>query len=243
MIDLLVEVLELDSLSSPFPRAFVEFGVENYREANTRFLLTKRHWQGLVMDGSAANIAQIRRDPIHYRHDLEAQCHFITRDNIDSLISAWLKSRNLGNVALLSVDIDGVDYFVWEAICCIRPAVVVVEYNALFGEKSVTVPYRADFNRFKARFSGLYFGASLAALKNLGARKGYRLVGCDKSATNAFFVLENLAPRFAPFLSAKSPESFPHFVRQSRDERGVLSFLGGQERTAIIAHLPLEEVL
>lgn len=189
IIDILLTLLESRGILTPdcanpsprtYARAFVEFGVQDYTESNTRFLLKKRNFTGLIIDGSQKDINTIKRDNIYWRHDLEAVCAFITRENIDSMIQAWLESRGLKNIALLSVDIDGVDYYVWEAVTCIEPAIVVVEFNALLNpEMKLSVPYAADFERFSAHYSGLYFGASLGALIALGERKGYKFIGAD----------------------------------------------------------------
>lgn len=240
ILDFLIEILELDYNHSPYPRVFIEFGVQNYTESNTRYLLKKRHWQGLVIDSGVLNIDYIQHDEIYWRYDVEAICDFITKENINALISTYLASRKLTNVALLSIDIDGMDYYVWEAIQCVKPAIVVIEYNAIFGEQSVIVPYRADFDRFKAHYSGLYFGASLQALIKLAKTKGYAFVGCDKSQTNAFFVCDTLISKLhllkvQPFLYYCSA----HHARQSRNENGILNFLYGNKRFESIAHLPL----
>lgn len=240
ILDLLIEALELDSIHSPYPRAFVEFGVQDYTESNTRYLLKKRNFMGFIMDGSATHIESIKQDGIYWKHDLEAQCAFITKDNINTLIKQWLDSRKLDNIAILSIDIDGVDYFVWEAIECVKPAIVVVEYNAIFGESlCVSVPYRADFDRFLAHHSGLYFGASIKALISLGKSKGYIFVGADSSGTNAFFIHQSLESKL-PFSTAPLQEyCSTHHARQSRDTFGNLSFLQGDERLKAIKHLPL----
>lgn len=240
ILDLLIESLELDSLHSSYPRAFVEFGVQDYTESNTRYLLKKRNFMGFIMDGSATHIESIKQDGIYWKHDLEAQCAFITKDNINTLIKQWLDSRKLDNIAILSIDIDGVDYFVWEAIECVKPAIVVVEYNAIFGESlCVSVPYRADFDRFLAHHSGLYFGASIKALISLGKSKGYIFVGADSSGTNAFFIHQSLESKL-PFSTAPLQEyCSTHHARQSRDTFGNLSFLQGDERLKAIKHLPL----
>lgn len=240
ILDLLIEALELDSIHSPYPRAFVEFGVQDYTESNTRYLLKKRNFMGFIMDGSATHIESIKQDGIYWKHDLEAQCAFITKDNINTLIKQWLDSRKLDNIAILSIDIDGVDYFVWEAIECVKPAIVVVEYNALFGESlCVSVPYRADFDRFLAHHSGLYFGASIKALISLGKSKGYIFAGADSSGTNAFFIHQSLESKL-PFSTAPLQEyCSTHHARQSRDTFGNLSFLQGDERLKAIKHLPL----
>ncbi len=218
---------------------FVEFGVETYVEANTRFLLTNHGWSGLVIDGSEANVAFIRRDPIYWRHNLKAVCSFITRDNINELIAGAGLS---GDIGLLSVDIDGNDYWVWEAITGITPALVVTEYNALFGaERAVTVPYDPSFQRTAKHHSNLYYGASLAALVGLGRRKGYAFVGTNTAGNNAFFVRRDLLPPTLPELTVA--EGFtPRTFREGRDAEGKLTFLDAAEESAIATSQPLVEV-
>src|ERR1044072_8195184 len=91
-------------------RIFVEFGVENYTESNTRFLLMNNNWSGLVIDGSKSNVDFIRNDFIYWKYDISAVESFITRGNINTLIRNYTKETDIG---LLSVDIDGNDYWVW----------------------------------------------------------------------------------------------------------------------------------
>ena len=220
-------------------KLFVEFGVEDYSEANTRFLLTHRNWAGLIMDASPRNIAAIRSDEIYWRHNLKAEETFITRENINGLLS---RNGVAGEIGLLSIDIDGNDYWVWEAIEGVQPALVVVEYNARFGgERAVTVPYKADFERHKAHHSGIYYGASLKAFCVLAARKGYALVGSNTAGNNAFFVRRDLLP-----VSLKEVSDAEAWVacqfRETRDAAGKLCFATPEEEAAILAALPLVEV-
>lgn len=218
---------------------FVEFGVQNYTEANTRFLLTNFGWSGLVIDGSEANINYIRQDPIYWRHNLKAVASFITRENINDLLQ---QAGLTGEIGLLSVDIDGVDYWVWEAITVIQPAFVVAEYNALFGaERAVTVPYDPAFERTKKHPSNLYYGASLAALVGLGRRKGYAFVGTNTAGNNAFFARRDLLSPALPELTVK--EGFtPRQFREGRDANGELTFFSSEKEAAIAQSLPLVEV-
>ncbi len=219
------------------PRSFVEFGVNNYRESNTRFLLKSRNWRGLVIDGSAQNIADIRSQDIYWRYELAAKCAFIDRDNINSLIAESGFSDDLG---LLSIDIDGNDYWVWKAIEVVSPAVVVCEYNAILGDQlSLTIPYSADFDRTRAHYSNLYFGASIRALVQLGQSKGYRFVGTTSTGCNAFFVRSDLAEDVTDVL--ERIVAFPSTVREARDRNGKLTYVGGGCRRAIIDHLPFVE--
>ena len=211
----------------PIPnKTFVEFGVETYIESNTRFLLMNDNWGGLVMDGSQRNVDAIREDPIYWRHDLTAVASFITRDNINRLIESHVDHDDIG---LLSIDIDGNDYWVWKEITAVNPRIVICEYNSVFGaERAVTIPYQEDFHRTRAHYSNLYWGASLAALCKLAEEKNYQFVGSNSAGNNAFFVRKDLSSGL-PKLSAKEGYVQSRF-REARDERGRLTHLAGQDR-------------
>jgi len=220
-------------------KVFVEFGVESYAEANTRFLLVNDNWTGLVIDSSEAHLARLRQDPVFWRHDLRAQCAVVTSENIDGLLT---RNGIAGEIGLLSIDIDGNDYWVWNAITAIAPAIVVVEYNARFGpQRAVTIPYDPGFVRSTAHYSCIYYGASLAALTRLGNRKGYALVGCNRAGNNAFFVRRD---RLTPGLAEKTAaEAYvPAKFRESRARDGGLAFLAPHDELRILESLPLVEV-
>ena len=212
--------------------SFIEFGVEDYKESNTRFLLIHDNWSGLVIDGSAQNVEKIKKDNIYWRYDLTALSEFITRDNINSLIGR----RFQGDVGILSIDIDGNDYWIWEAVEVVSPRIVICEYNSVFGvEKAVSVPYDSTFNRTSAHFSNLYFGASLPALCSLAGRKGYIFVGCNKAGNDAFFVRKDVAQNVT---SVTVKEGYVlSKVRESRNESGQLTFVAGGERLGIISEM------
>ncbi|HUP91419.1 MAG TPA: hypothetical protein VM074_04165 [Solimonas sp.] len=217
---------------------FVEFGVESFREANCRFLLMNRNWKGLVMDGSAEHMASLRKEQLFWKHDLTAHAAFITAENIDGL----LRERGFaGPLGLLSIDIDGNDYWVWQAITAVNPAIVVCEYNPVLGDTApLVVPYDPAFTRFKAHHSGLYFGASIAALRLLAGQRGYEFVGTSSSGINAFFVRSDLAGPVLKLLGAA--RAFPSRHRDSRDSSGQLSFTGGVQRFELIRELPAIDV-
>ncbi len=220
-------------------RLFVEFGVQDYSEANTRFLLLHDNWSGLVMDGDEANIESIRRSDLFWRHNLKAHQAFITRENIDELLRA---NGVEGDIGLLSIDIDGNDYWVWEAISAIAPRIVIAEYNARFGpQRSVTVPYDPAFARQRAHYSMIYYGASLAALTRLGQRKGYALVCCNSAGNNAFFVRRDCMPAGLSEYSAQTAYVAAAF-REARDEQGRLQFLSPEEEARLLDALPIVEV-
>jgi len=210
---------------------FIEFGVENYTESNTRFLLKYRNWQGLVLDGSSKNIAYIQQDNIYWQYDLKAIQAFITAENINQLIK---ENGITGDIGLLSIDIDGNDYWVWKAIEVISPRIVICEYNSLFGAKhSITVPYNPNFIRAQAHYSNLYYGASLVSLCELGLQKGYEFVGCNSAGNNAFFVRQDCIGKIVPDKLDRQYKSSK--FRESRDEHGRQTFITGESKIKAIA--------
>lgn len=217
---------------------FVEFGVENYVESNTRFLLTNNRWSGLVIDGSAKNIEYIRQDPIYWATNLKAEHSFITRENINELLC---RNGILGDIGLLSVDIDGNDYWVWQAIDTISPRIVVCEYSSQFGPTAeVTTPYTADFVRDTAHFSKIYYGASIAALTQLAKHKGYSLVASNSAGNNVFFVRNDLLGDLK-VLTPQQAYRRAQF-REYHDETGHLTFDDFETRLSNISHLPLHDL-
>jgi hypothetical protein len=222
----------------PGRRIFVEFGVDDYSESNTRFLLLNDNWRGLIMDGGEENIRSVRQSDLHWRHELTAVSAFIDRDNINALIR---DNGFDGEIGLLSIDIDGNDYWVWEAINVVDPLVVVVEYNSIFGARqAITIPYDPAFRRSRAHFSNLYWGCSLKALCLLADAKGYVFVGCNGAGNNAYFVRRNKAQGF-PRLSVDEGFVESRF-RESRDPGGRLSYLYGRQRLELIQHLPVYDL-
>ena len=220
------------------PEIFIEFGVETYAESNTRFLLQNRNWRGLVLDGSAANIAAIRKAPVSWHHDLTAIARFVTAENIDRTIA---DAGFAGEIGLLSLDIDGNDYWVWQAISSVSPWFVIAEYNAVMGDLlSLSVPYQADFTRFAADPSGLYFGASCGAFAQLAAAKGYVILGSNRAGNNLFMARQDVAAGLTDHIADLRPR--PSRFREARDSEGRLAYLGGLERTEQISALPVINV-
>jgi len=178
---------------------FVEFGFAA-EQNNCLNLAVNRGFSGLFMDGAKKKCDSAIE--VYKRLGLkgiQVRNVFIDRDNLDSLIA---DSQISGEIDVLSLDVDGNDYWFWQSIESISPRVVVIEYNATFGpDAAVTVPYAADFVRYDVHKSGFYHGCSLAAIEQLGERKGYRLVGVDETGVNAFLVRSDLCKEL-PTVSA-----------------------------------------
>ena len=220
-------------------RTFVEFGVEDYMESNTRFLLQKDNWTGFVMDGSDEAMERLRRAPFFWKHDLKAEAAFITRENIAGLIAAH--TCGWSGLDLLHIDLDGNDYWIWKALE-VAPSIAIVEYNSAFGiERAVTTPYAADFRRAEAHFSHLYWGASLKALYLLAQSKGYAFIGCNSAGNNAYFVHRDVLTDAVAEVSLAQGYVLSKY-RESRDREGRLSYLGGHARTELLRGLPVFDV-
>jgi hypothetical protein len=176
-------------------RRFVEFGVGDGSECNTANLALTFGWRGLLLEADLELAERARAfyaaRPTLRTSGLRVEHARVEPDTIDELLRGFDVASEFD---LLSIDIDGNDYWVWEGAAAISPRVVVIEYNASFGPtRSVTVPYRRRFDRYAEHASGFYHGASLRALDELARRKGYVLAGCDSRGSNAFFVREDAA--------------------------------------------------
>jgi len=185
------------------PRFFVEFGVGSGLENNTLALLLAG-WRGLWIEADPESARAIRGE---FASALDAGRltlveSFVTAENIEQTLRSAGVPEDLD---LLSIDIDGNDYWVWRGIQSFRPRAVVIEYNASLGRTARVVrPYEPT-----RRWDGSSaFGASLAALEALGQEKGFALVGCDANGVNALFVRQDLVgDRFlAPFTAAQHYE-------------------------------------
>jgi hypothetical protein len=215
----------------PTTREVVEFGIGDGTECCAANLVLTFGWSAHLLEANADDAAAATRfyaeragDRVHVDHAA------VEPDTVDALLS-----RHVAAVFdVLSVDIDGNDYWVLEALSAVRPRVIVVEYNASFGpERSVTIPYTRGLDRYRAHASGFYHGASLTAVARLGERKGYVLAGCDSRGTNAFLVDSEAAASAG--LAAVSPAG----AFRPLYERAHLSV---EEQFAQIAHLPFVEI-
>ena len=167
---------------------FIEFGVQNGLECNSTNLLYKG-WNGLWIEAGAVEFNQIntRFRDMTGSGRLIVKNEFITAENIESIF----ESANAPiEPDILSIDIDYNDYHVWKAISKYKPRAVVIEYNSVFRPDTHFV---AHYNPKRVWDKTSYFGASLLALEQLGREKGYHLVGCVFTGSNAFFVREDLA--------------------------------------------------
>lgn len=201
---------------------FVEFGVENGLETNTTHLFVKG-WRGMWIEADAKLVQAIRESfgTMIQSGRLHLANAFVTAEGIEGLMREASIPQELD---LLSIDIDGNDYWVWKAIENYRPRVVVVEYNATYRPDTEWI-MKYDPKATWSRTS--HYGASLKSLELLGRRKGYSLVGCNFVGVNAFFVRNDLIQgQFAePFTAENHYEPFRlHLCRKTGHARGFGDF-------------------
>jgi hypothetical protein len=203
------------SLIGETNRISVELCAGDGQECNSASLMIHHGWHGLLVDGNPSNVA--KAEAFYFSH--KATRHFppktrqawITAENVNELVSS---NGFSGEIDLLTIDVDGMDYWLWKALTVVRPRVVVMEYNTSAGpDQCVTVPYQPDFNGFNHSVTcGMpdYAGASLAALISLGREKGYRFVGTNRADFNGFFVRDDLGVAELPMASLADAFSSEH---------------------------------
>jgi hypothetical protein len=185
-------------------RKVVEICAGDGLECNAANLLINHGWSGLLFDGDGDQVARGKAFYSTCRNTWTAPPTFvkswITAEAVDALVAS---SGFRGPIDLLSLDLDGNDYWVWKALECVTPRVVVLEFNAGCGpDVSVTMSYRPDF-RLDYAVHPYRCGASLAAFVKLARAKGYRLVGVQSRGFNAFFVRNGIGDAVLPERSAR----------------------------------------
>ena len=223
----------IDWLINKFPeisKSFLEIGTENYKESNTRFLLSNNNWNGFLIEADKAAVKDIKSQRIFWKHNLRVENEFITKDNINEIVKKINVPKKLG---LLSLDIDGVDYWILNNLSFLKPSIVVCEYNSLFGQKkSVTVPYKKNFIRSEEHYSNLYYGASIKAFIDMMKKKNYFLIGTNSAGNNAFFIEKKLWNKARKLIIEK--KVFVSKFRESRNAKGKLNFLDKKKCLEVI---------
>ena len=218
----------------------LELGAGNFTECNSRFLAENLNASVVAVDSREDLIPTIKSMNIFWRTSVLPLKMWITPITIKDIEN---ESRNfLDQIDIISLDIDGNDYWVAQEINFKDVRIVVVEYNPIFGsEAAVTIPREDDFDRTRAHYSNLYYGVSLRAWIKFFKEIDFRFVGSNRAGNNAFFVLENETSK----LSVKLPEidNLSLFVdwrvRESRNKRGELTSLSMKDGRALISDLPL----
>ena len=178
---------------------------------NTANLLINHGWEGLLIDGNERKLAIGRKFYNRCKSTRQWQprmvSEWVTAENVNDVVR---KQGFEGDIDLFSLDMDGVDYWIWKALTVVRPRVMVLEYQDILGpERAVTVPYDPKFVCIRGKYGTDYAGASLRAYVKLGREKGYRLVGCEHYGYNAFFLREDVGRDLFPEVTVESCFAHP----------------------------------
>ena len=213
---------------------FVEIGVGDYSEANTRFIYENSFSEGLIID-----VIDNFKKKVSDNIDLWKGLINVENVNIDlENINPILKRYNLDkNLDLFSIDIDGNDYWIIDKLSHNISKIFVLEYNPTFGHNlEITVPYNKYFSRFKEHYSGCYYGASLKAMIKIMNSKGFEFLGTNKLNFNAFFVSNKVSNNFSAIIN--NIHDLSHHtklhIRDSRNEKGELNYLDQKQRLKTI---------
>jgi len=184
-------------------KLFIEIGADDGINSNAANWYFNFGFYGLFLDGNPKSIARGRkfykRYPVPWEVPPKFVCSKVTAENVNQLIE---DSGFKGEIALLSIDIDGNDYWIWDALTVVTPNVVVIETHNEFGLEDKVVPYDKDY--FYPGKHPAYHGASPVAMVNLARHKGYRLVGANYYGTNFIFVKNGLGEALLPEVSVES---------------------------------------
>jgi len=220
------------------PKNFLEIGTQDYKESNTRFLTMSKNWSGYIIDSSNQDIEKIKKQNIYWKHNLKAFNFFITKENINNILKKIKIPKEIG---LLSLDIDGNDYWVWEKIKNISPAIFVCEYNAVFGDlNNISTPYTKNFNRTKYHHSNLAFGASLPAFIKISQKKNYKFIGTNSNGVNAYFIKNKYFKIIDKKIKNKT--GFVSLLRESRNQKGEKSYIANEKRIKKIENVKVQDL-
>lgn len=189
-------------------KTFVEIGSDDGVNSNSANLYFNFGWHGLFVDGNRASIKRGQKFFSKYPHPWhylpKFVCGIVKRENINELVTG---AGFQGEIGLLSIDIDGNDYWVWDALDVVQPQVVIIETHNEFGFEDVVVPYDPDY--FYPGKHPVYHGASPVAMVKLARQKGYRLVGANELGFNFIFVKDGLADQLIPEVTVESVLKHP----------------------------------
>jgi hypothetical protein len=228
-------LLFLFSVLGSTSKSCVEICAGDGSECNTANLIRSHGWYGLLVDGDRELVERgtqfFAKSRDTYVFPPKFACSWITRGNANALL---LQHGFQGEIDLLSLDLDGIDWWVWQALDVVCPRIVVLEYQDMLGpERAWTVPYDDNFDSHRyPRTNGMpnFAGASLPAFVKLGRSKGYRLVGVNRYGFNAFFVRNGIGDDLIPEISAANCFTHPKVL------------WGMKERFPLVEKLPWVEV-
>lgn len=218
----------------------LELGSGNFTECNSRFLAENLNASVVAVDSRRDLIPTLESLPVYWKTSILPINMWITPKTIIEIQEKALDF--LEKIEIISLDIDGNDYWVAKNLDLSDVKIIVVEYNPLFGsEKAVSIPRKDDFDRTSAHFSNLYYGVSLKAWTNHFGEHNFKFIGTNRVGNNAFFIAGDYANNLSiPLPNLSDLEKYVDWrVRESRDKNGRLTYLSNTDRQRLIADMPL----
>lgn len=207
------KILFIFSLIGMGKKRFVEIGCDDGVNSNSANLYFNFGWHGLFIDGNSKSIKRGRKFYSKYPQPWSAPPEFkqalVKRENINELLT---EAGMTGEIDFLSIDIDGNDYWIWDALEAASPRVVMIETHNRFGMRNIVVPYDPDY--FWPGKHPIYHGASPVAMTKLARKKGYRLVGANDLGFNFIFVKNGTGEAELPEVSVESVLEHPNIAKE-----------------------------
>ena len=234
IVDLLLDELQISK-----PR-IMEIGAGDFSECNSRFALHKRNCSAYLVDMREDLQRGLQESEIRWKASVAVEIAKIDEKNIKDIESRAI--RFLKYIDVISLDIDGIDFWIAQHINWNGIKIAIVEYNPVFGAKlSVSIPKDTFSSRFEHHYSGLVYGASLLAWIEFFASKDMRFVGTNRAGNNAFFVSSSLAGNL-PFRLPDMSQLDAYVdwqIRDSRNQDQTLSSLSLEQARNLISGVEL----
>ncbi|MEY4594247.1 MAG: hypothetical protein RIQ47_657 [Bacteroidota bacterium] len=197
-------------------KRFVEIGSNDGVNSNCANLVLNFGWYGLFIDGDKTAVERgekfYKRYPDPWAYHPKFLCTKVTRENVNQLIG---DAGFQGEIDLLSIDLDGYDYWIWDALEVVAPRVVIIETHVEFGLNNIVVPYDANYS-FPGKHP-VYHGASPVAMTRMAKRKGYRLVGANEYGHNLIFIKDSLNVDLIPEVRVETLLTHPSATESFKD--------------------------
>ena len=197
---------------------FCEFGAWDGQHGSNTFNLLRNGWRGVMIEGRPRRYRKLARTAAKYPDRLITRCAYVTSEPGPESLDGLLSDTPIPtDFELLSIDIDGPDWHVWNSLTTYTPKIVIIEINSSYlpGVSAV---------------HGESQGSSFSATVELGRRKGYQAV-CHTG--NLFFVRDDLVDRLGDAWASLDRDVDAVFLRDWTVRRSLGRRIRGKARRAV----------
>ena len=220
----------------------IEFGTEDWKQSNLRLATKIYNLKTGLIDGSIKNIYKIKRSNDYYFNNIYAISSWITEKNILPTIQGLMLKMKIDYLDLISIDIDGNDFYVLKKVIPLKPKVIIIEVNDIYcSEMKASTPYKKDFFRYNFHYSGTIYGASYNLIKGYLEENKYKLFAQVTSGNNLFFVDEDYWEKVEEFSSCELRAFKKFSYRESLDKNGKKNYLDWTEKQQFLEQVKLNK--